>query len=79
MGYVVQCTAMFGVVVLEDIILKGAKPATQSSLYPSNHTLIKEEVGHAHTDCRNIHHNGCETFPQNFSESVTTLNLPVLP
>ena len=61
---------MLGILVLEDIILKGAKPATQSSLYPSNHILIKEKVGHAHTDCRNIHHNGCETFPQNFSEVV---------
>ena len=53
---------MLGILVLEDIILKGAKPATQSSLYPSNHILIKEKVGHAHTDC--------ETFPQNFSEVV---------
>ena len=39
---------MLGILVLEDIILKGAKPATQSSLYPSNHILIKEKVGHAH-------------------------------
>ena len=61
---------MLGILVLEDIILKGAKPATQSSLYPRNHILIKEKVGHAHTDCRNIHYNGCETFPQNFSEVV---------
>ena len=69
---------MFGILVLKDIILKGAKPATQSSLYLSNHTLIKEEVGHAHTDSRNIHHNGCETFSQNFSEAVTTLDLPIV-